>query len=562
MGCSGSKATAATSAAKSPSATGDSPAASGTLLQGHAHQEVAAAVPKDALAGAQSRDTLSSKASRGMLRRQRTLTTDRYELDVMVVGFSAHDSSVGNALGRNCKELKWRVMYDLHSEPIDICVRVQEHKLHYNGVSVECNGRPIFQGEGGQKAKMIEDLHYQWPFRASIRGLGEPDLFELRMPYMHGETWVPATITCQREDGFFEATAFQYGSGGWHKQMPIPAVSRKDIREKTTGAPPAVPECCLHLHVPHQDPLRASLSMDGSGEQITHCFGRPSPPPVAKGQELAKVRFQVSQDRRVVSADVGHATLHHFVSGEVRAVNQEFARMKHLWRFQLGPFAEHTVEVVKKYTLGTILTLIVDGEVLVEAAASDLGVKSGEWKCDFRFVGERLLNFEVHKTNKEGTVLPEKGSIEQIRKYTHQCSVLIPNDWEFSTGICRADTAQFFIDGTAFGELPVVMPKHEEPNLKLDARALQQLYNITTPYVVDHAAPSTMMVMTNNVLQQADEHRQAATQAVTGLFSSSLWTGCCKAPTPEGVEIIVPTSQVLTAEHVTDSPKSNNSIKL
>merc|ERR1711959_358798 len=114
---------------------------------------------------------------------------------------------------------------------------------------------------------------------------------------MHGETWMPATITCQREDGFFEATAFQYG-------LPIPAVALKDIRENSTGAPPVVPECCLHLHVPHQDPLRASLSMDGSGEQITHCFGRPSPPPVAKGQELAKVRFQVSQDRSVVSADV------------------------------------------------------------------------------------------------------------------------------------------------------------------------------------------------------------------------------------------------------------------
>jgi len=520
MGCSGSKATAATAAKHSTAP----PAASATLLQGHA------AVPKDSLAG----ETQTSKASRGMLRRQRTLTADSYELDVMVVGFSAHDSSVGNALGRNCKELKWRVMYDLHSEPIGICVRVQEHKLHYNGVSVECNGSPIFVGESGHKAKMIEDLHYQWPFRASIRGLGEPDLFELRMPYMHGETWVPATITCQREDGFFEATAFQYG-------LPIPAVALKDIRENSTGAPPVVPECCLHLHVPHQDPLRASLSMDGSGEQITHCFGRPSPPPVAKGQELAKVRFQVSQDRSVVSADVGHATLHHFVSGEVRAVKQEFARMRHSWRFQLGPFAEHTVEVVKKYTLGTIITLLVDGEVLVEAAAADLGLKGGEWKVDFKFVGERLLNFEVYKTNKEGFVLPEKGNIEQIQKYTHQCSVVIPNDWEFSTGICRADTAQFFIDGNAFGELPVVLPQHEEPNLKLDVRALLHLYNIATPYVVDQAAPSTMAVMTNSVMQQA-----------TGIFG--LWTGCCKHPVSEGVEIIA-------AEHGMDGPTSNTNIR-
>jgi len=349
-------------------------------------------------------------------------------------------------------------------------------------------------------------------------------------------------ITCQRQDGFFEATAFQFGAGGMSSPMQFPAVARQDIREISTGAPPSVPEACLHLHVPHQDPLHASLSMDG-GEQITHCFGRPSPPPRAKGEEAAKVHFKVNQDRTIVSADVGHSVIRHFMDGEVRAVKQEFARKMHKWQFQLGPFAEHTVEVVKKFTLGSIITLLVDGEVLVEATSADLGLKSGEWKCDFRFVGDRLMDFEVHKTNKEGTVLAQTGHIEQRHRYSHKCSVVIPNDWDFSTGICRADTAQLFIDGQAFCELPVVMPKHEEPNLKLDARALFQMYNITTPYVVDPTAPSSIVVMTNTVLEQADVHRQAATQAVTGL-----WRGCCAPPVNHSVEIVVPQSTDVTTE--------------
>jgi len=255
------------------------------------------------------------------------------------------------------------------------------------------------------------------------------------------------------------------------------------------------------------------------------------------------VHFKVNRDRTIVSADVGHSVIRHFVDGEVRAVKQDFARMKHKWQFQLGPFAEHTVEVVKKYTLGSIITLLVDGEVLVEATSADLGLKSGEWKCDFRFVGDRLMDFEVHKTNKEGTVLAQTGHIEQRRRYSHRCSVVIPNDWDFSTGICRADTAQLFIDGQAFCELPVVMPKHEEPNLKLDARALLQMYNITTPYVVDPTAPSSIVVMTNTVLEQADAHRQAATQTVT-----ALWRGCCAPPVSHAVEIVVPLSTDVTTE--------------
>jgi hypothetical protein len=59
----------------------------------------------------------------------------------MVVEFTAHDSTVGSVIGRNAKEMKWKVMCDIHADPIDVKLNVQEHKLHYHAVSVESNGR-------------------------------------------------------------------------------------------------------------------------------------------------------------------------------------------------------------------------------------------------------------------------------------------------------------------------------------------------------------------------------------------------------------------------------------
>jgi len=197
--------------------------------------------------------------------------------------------------------------------------------------------------------------------------------------------------------------------------------------------------------------------------------------------------------------------------------------MKHLWKFQLGPFAEHTVEIVKKYTLGNIITLLVDGEVLVEATASDLGLSGGEWKCNFKFVGERLMDFELFTTNKDGLVLPETTHVEQKLRYTHECSVVIPSDWEFSTGVCRADTAQFFIDGRHFSELKVAIPSHKEQDLSLHPRALQQVYNINTPYAVNPCAPSSAEILTKHVLKQAEDQREAVKQAAT-----TMWQYCCQ----------------------------------
>jgi hypothetical protein len=119
----------------------------------------------------------------GTLHKQRTLCSEKHELDVMVVQFTAHDSTVGSFLGRNCKEMQWKVMFDREADPIDVKLHVQEHKLHSNEVSIESDGQAIFHGAGSQaKAKLLADFTHRWPFRATIRGINEQNFFELHLP--------------------------------------------------------------------------------------------------------------------------------------------------------------------------------------------------------------------------------------------------------------------------------------------------------------------------------------------------------------------------------------------
>merc|ERR1719162_262659 len=449
-------------------------------------------------------DSMRSHGPLHGLRKQRTLCTGSEELDVMVVGYVAHDSTVGSALGRNCKEVQWKVMYDREAAPIDIKLHVQEHKLHSNEVRIESDGQSIFHGAGPHaKTKMNEDFHYQWSIQGTIRGINEFNYFEVRPAHfstLTGEAWFPATITGQRQDGQFEVVAQEPDTNGIIAEVKYPAVHKDNLREAGSQKLLVVPENNLILEVPQRDPLRAVLSMC-NGDNITHHFGRPSPPltAVQKSQEIA---LKVSKNRAEVTANVGHEVLSHFVSGEVRSKTSEVAKLKHSWTVQLGPFAEHTIEISKRHSVGKVVTLLVDGEVLVESTAADIGCV-GEWQCKFRLAGERALDFEVYKTNPDGGAVEETGHVKEKRKYAHECFVAIPNDWDFST-------ARLFIDGTHFAELPMEDEQHQEKCLKMTPMSLMQSYSITTPYMVDPSASSSMMMLANQVLVGASNTRSTA----------------------------------------------------
>lgn len=212
---------------------------------------------------------------------------------------------------------------------------------------------------------------------------------------------------------------------------------------------------------------------------------------------------------------MGHRVLSHFVSGEVQAVKCDVERLRHSWTVQIGPFAEHTVQITKRHTVGKIVTLLVDGEVLVESSAADICCQGKEWHCKFRFVGERVLDFEVYKTNADGAPIDETDHVKERRKYVHECSVVIPNDWDLTT-------AQFFIDGAPFNELPMKPEHHEEPNLKVGPLAMLHSYGITTPYKVDKNAPSNIMVLANQVFEKTHD---------SGKVAGGLFARCCDCST-------------------------------
>lgn len=210
--------------------------------------------------------------------------------------------------------------------------------------------------------------------------------------------------------------------------------------------------------------------------------------------------------------------LSHFVSGEVQATTSEAERLRKSWTVQLGPFAEHTIEVTKKHTLGKIVTLLVDGEVLVEASPADIGCKGTDWHCKFRFVGERKLDFEVHKSNTDGAALDETAHVKETRKYVHECTVVIPDHLDFHS-------ASLYIDNTHFQDLTLKPPhRDQEPNLSLEPVALLHSYGINTPYKVDPNAPSNIMVLANNLMGKAENSRKAAGRTGERLQKCS---GCC-----------------------------------
>lgn len=440
---------------------------------------------------------------------QRTLCTERNEIHVMVTKFSCHNSTVGNAIGRNSKEIRWMVGFDRNASPLDIKLHIQEHKLHDTGVRIEVNGQPIFTGAGEMKSTMTEDFRYQWPLRATIRGLSERNFFEIRL-HQSSDLWFPATITRQREDGYFEVTMQQSNHYGEIREERCPAVDRANLREALTGKPLIVPEDALILEVPKQDPSQAVLKM-ASGKPITRHFGRASPPLNAQASELC---LRVNKDRSLVTANVGHSVLSRYVSGEVQSVRSDVERLRRKWTFQLGPFAEHTVEISKNFTLGQIITLLVDGEVLIECTPAEIGCNGPEWQCTFQLVGEHVTDFEVFKTNKDGTPLDSTDHVKAKRSYMHECKVVLPNDWDLSS-------AKLLVDGNCFSDLTVKAPEREEQALSMDSIAFQHTYGIAVPYKIDHTAPSDLMAFTENLVVKAH-----ASKDIVECIGSQLWQKC------------------------------------
>merc|ERR1712137_20858 len=94
------------------------------------------------------------------------------------------------------------------------------------------------------------------------------------------------------------------------------------------------------------------------------------------------------------------------------------------WTIAIGKDAIHTI-TLEKTSKSKVVTLSVDGALLIESNAEDLDCPTEQWECSFRFKGERVVNFEVHETNVDGDPQDTTSVVERKIPYSRECSIKI-----------------------------------------------------------------------------------------------------------------------------------------
>jgi len=437
------------------------------------------------------------------------------EMGFMVVSFTSRDSSILSTLGSHSKENRWKIGMGLNSSTFDIVLTVDKSVMKSEPqVSIDWDGKKIFPEPGSttySKAKLKEDFMWKLPFRGVLPGVNKEGFYEVRNEQF--EKWYPATLTEQRQDGLFKATVQVPDDtvNDGYREVQYPAVRKENIREAWgVKNPIAMPQRFLVLHVPKSDPMHASLSVD-TGDRMTYFFARRTPrltmpPGTPKSTSTGTtvnarhaleavvpvnytdnaINFKVSKDRSRVSTDVGHSVLSHFLEGDIRSVEEKKEKkLKHSWTIQIGPFAEHTIELEKKYSIGKMVSLTVDGDLLVESNAEDIESREGYWECAFYFIGEKYLNWEVYESNAHGYTLDTVGTINQlIRRYQHKCEI------SFRESGTLVD-ATLTIDGVRYQELALRSELFREEPISCSPEAMQATYSLVTPFKVSDSATTT-----------------------------------------------------------------------
>jgi len=335
------------------------------------------------------------------------------------------------------------------------------------------------------KASFKQDFHWDIPFRGVVRGIGQQRCFEFRSVATSREQWFKATLTQQRDDGRFKATVEMPDGKGGVKEVDYPAIAKENIREAHGQKRPLVlPNRSLNLCVPQSDPLHATLAGD-DGELLTHHFARYSPAPkqslndstFVRSVERPSIKFSVSKDRQQVTTEVGHTILNQFLTGQVFGLTNEVSSaLKKEWTIRLGPFAEHKIRIEKKHKSSKLISLSVDGDLLAESTAEDLESPEGHWACQFRFVGERSLDWEVHESDENGRTLDSTGLVHQPMKFGVSCMVY------FEESLRDLSEARLYIDGNDFTELLEPPENINELGLCLRPEALEGSYSLRVPY--------------------------------------------------------------------------------
>jgi len=420
--------------------------------------------------------------------------------------------------------------------PTAIEFRIQTDKDGSSKLNVVSDSRQIYPACGVQAyAKLEEDFVHRWNFRGTARNLNEQNAYEVRIPAestKHPEQWSLATLQQQNEDGTFEVVAIVHDCDSSTREASLPAVACKDIRHARTRTALQIPQRSLVLFVPQCDPTRANLSVDGC-ESIANFFARRTPLGIEPSAAVARVLLQVSRDRSEVTANAGHTVLSHFVSGEVRRIDSQCKKLKSAWRIQIGPCAEHTIEVEKAQLSGKSFLLSIDEKRLVECGAKDLECCDGDpWRCDFRFVGERLMDFEVFDTTHDGVVLDSKTLTSQLLRSMRSCSVVVPDPGDLTS-------ATLTVDGLDFQQLPPLVEAFGELNVVASPEVLQHDYGLEIPNAAQKCVAGTGKEVESIPSMLGTVQLQSMARMITSFTSSwvkgvvtfdGAWGCCCTAP--------------------------------
>mmetsp|Transcript_2587 Transcript_2587/g.4707 ORF Transcript_2587/g.4707 Transcript_2587/m.4707 type:complete len:488 (-) Transcript_2587:118-1581(-) len=465
------------------------------------------------------------------------------EATIMLTEFVCHDDSLMASFGSHSKSVMWRLSPSGYGEPLTIRLQVEKSIMSNAEVLITEDDRTLFPLSGGHEkgTPMTEDFAHRWEVFGIVRGLNEKNVYEVQPPVDDDHEgpvpWYPAVVTKQVNSGSFEVVAFvPDGSSGGIKETMLPAAKCSDIREVHTGSRIHVPWRSIKLNVFRERPTEAVLTVD-DGEPITNFLAVPTPA-VGDVETQTAVGVYVDKRRSMAIAEVGNSVFSYFLSGEARRVSAEVLHSwggSKTWTIQLGPFAEHTVLLERFQRTSKIYRLSVDGVRLVEATAEDLRCSVGQWRVDFRFLGERFLNFLVFETSKAGAPLDSQGTVSQQSHVSYTCSVVVPDDRDISTAVLT-------VDGVDFEGLPAKLQLHQEPNYEAPVHTLQQDFGVHVPYKVNEDArpadpASRLTSMFEKMTGPADMvHMETLESTVTEWLSGfrarlrGIWTECQNPP--------------------------------
>jgi len=394
----------------------------------------------------------------------------------------------------------------------------KEIKLHIeklpgmaSQVALSCQGEKLFPTSSEALSKIKENVVHSWRYRGKAHNVDKQNFWEVKLK--GGDDYYRASQLNQRKDGLFSAKVWLPEQDGKLKEGFLPLVERTDIREAESKDAIVTPERVVVLDVPPGNPLKEStltLTDDHGETLVTHFFARPTPSPspgdLISLPQSTEIRFTVPKLRDVVTANTSVGVLAHYLSQEACGVRVESqGKNKITWDIQIGPFARHVICLERKFS-NKILTLTVDGTILIESKASDFDCAGdeeneqeehgpsdhGTWYCVFRFLGERSVKFHIHENAPDGTPLDSTDILEGLRPdqvpYSHVCTINV-------TDIKNLPGASLDVSGVRFEDLKQYKPDGDSP-LKVDPILLERQHGLHVPYKCKQDAPTGLQAVT------------------------------------------------------------------